>query len=231
MSVSSIDLTEVTTLTFDCYGTLIDWEAGVIDVLRQWLTRYGVVQSDDEIISTFLEIEAPLCELPYRSYRRVLEGVVETFGHRLSVPIEVAERQMLAASVASWRPFPDTVEVLRALRERYRLAIISNIDDDLFAATAPQLGVSFDCVLTAEEARCYKPDPGIFELALSRLRASGSQVIHIAEGATEIPPARQLGCATMWVRRRGRSSSLLTEAPDADVPDLLSLLPLLGASP
>ena len=228
MSASPLDLTRVTTLTFDCYGTLIDWEAGVIEVLRPLLARYGIAQSDDEIVATFQDIEAPLCEPPYRSYRTVLADVVERSGRRFGFPVGYAEREALAVSVASWRPFPDTVRALRALEARYRLAIISNIDDDLFKTTVPQLGVFFDCVVTAQAARCYKPDQAIFELALGRLGVKGHQVAHVAEGVTEISPARRLGCATVWVRRRGRSARLLTEVPDLEVPDLSSLLPEVG---
>jgi 2-haloacid dehalogenase len=228
VSASPLDLTRVTTLTFDCYGTLIDWEAGVIDVLRPLLARCGIAQSDDEIVATFQDIEAPLCEPPYRSYRTVLADVIERFGRRFGFPLGYAEREALAVSVASWRPFPDTVRALRALEARYRLAIISNIDDDLFETTVPQLGVFFDCVVTAQAARCYKPDQAIFELALGRLGVKGHQVAHVAEGVTEISPARRLGCATVWVRRRGRSARLLTEVPDLEVPDLSSLLPEMG---
>jgi 2-haloacid dehalogenase len=218
----------VTTITLDCYGTLIDWEAGVIEVLKPLLARHGVKLLDDELVTIFQDIEAPLCEPPYRSYRTVLANVVEGFGKRFGFTVGDAERELLAASVASWRPFPDTVGALRALATRYRLAVISNIDDDLFRATASQLGVSFDCVVTAHEARCYKPDPAIFELALGRLGVKRHQVAHVAEGTTEISPARRLGWATVWVRRRGRSARLMTETPDLEVPDLSSLLPQLG---
>lgn len=172
----------VTILTFDCYGTRVDWEA----------------------------------------------GVVEGFARRFGLAVGPEEREVLAASVPSWRPFPDTLDVLGALARRYRLAVISNIDDDLFAATAPQLGVAFDRIVTAQEARCYKPDMAIFELALRRLGVAGQEVVHVAEGVTEIRPARRLGCATVWVRRHGRSARLLEEAPDVEVPDLASLLPRLG---
>ena len=106
--------------------------------------------------------------------------------------------------------------------------MISNIDDDLFAATARQLGVAFGLVVTAEQARCYKPDPAIFEQALRRLGVAGTDVMHVAEGTTEITPARRLGCTTAWVRRNGRSAHLLTEAPDLDMPDLRSLAERMG---
>ena len=220
-----LDLTCVSTLTFDCYGTLIDWEAGVAEVLKPLLAQHGLTQSDDEIIAAFHDIEAPLCKPTYRSYRTVLASGVDGLGQRFGFSVGDAGRGALVASVASWRPFPDTVGSLRALAECYRPAIISNIDDDLFKATAPQLGVSFDCVVTAQDARCYKQDQAIFELALGRLEVKRHEVVHVAEGVTEIAPARRLGCGTVWVRRRGRSARLLTEAPDLEVPDLSSLLP------
>ena len=222
------DSAGVTTLTLDCYGTLIDWETGAIEALRPLLARHGVTLSDNEIVTVFQDLDGALCEPPYKSYKTVLAGVVEGFGRRFGFPVGVAERELLVSSVPSWRPFPDTVEALRALEGRYKLAVISNIDDDLFAASVRQLGVTFELVVTAEQARCYKPGPAIFELALRRLAVEPHHITHVAEGVTEIPPARRLGCATVWVRRHGRSARLLTEAPDHEVPDLRSLLPHMG---
>jgi 2-haloacid dehalogenase len=216
----------IATLTFDCYGTLIDWETGIIEALRPLLAHNRVTLSDDEIIIFFQDFEAPLCEPPFKPYKEVLAGVVDRFGQHFGFPVS-AERSRLAASVPSWQPFSDTVEALRALGRRYRLAIISNIDDDLFAASTRQLGVPFDVVITAEQTRCYKPHQPIFEEALQRLGTEPGSIAHIAEGVTEIAPMRQLGCTTVWVRRNGRSARLLTEAPDLDVPDLHSLMPWL----
>lgn len=227
--MSPLDPAVVTTLTLDCYGTLIDWETGAVEALRPLLARHGVAPSDDEIVAVFQDLDGALCEPPYKSYKDVLAGVVEGFGRRFGFRVGGRERGLLASSLPSWRPFPDTVAALRALAGRYRLCVISNIDDDLFAATAPRLGVPFDLVVTAERARCYKPDPAIFELALRRLGVEPRRVAHIAEGVTEIPPARRLGCATAWVRRHGRSARMLTEVPDLEVPDLRSLLAHVGA--
>jgi 2-haloacid dehalogenase len=226
----ALDPASLTTLTFDCYGTLIDWEAGTIEALRPLLARHGVALSDDQIIAAAQEIEEPLCQPPYRTYRAVLGEVVEGFGRRFGFPVSGGDRGVLASSIPSWRPFPDTVEVLKALARRFRLAIISNIDDDLFAGTAPQLGVGFEHVVTAGQTRCYKPHQPIFEEAIRRLGVDPRQVAHVAEGTTEIPTARKLGCATVWVRRNGRSAHLLTEPPDWEVPDLRSLLVRLGGA-
>ena len=96
----------VTTLTFDCYGTLIDYEFGTIDALRPLLARHGVILSDDEIIMATQDIEEPLCDPPFKPYRAVLAGVVEGFGHRFGFPVEVADRDLLASSIPAWRPFP-----------------------------------------------------------------------------------------------------------------------------
>jgi 2-haloacid dehalogenase len=228
MSLS--DRTQPTTLTFDCYGTLIDWETGAVTALRPLLLRHGIGLSDEAIVANFQEIDGALCEPPYKPYRAVLVGVVEEFGRRFGFPVEAADREILASSVASWRPFPDTADALRALAGRYRLAVISNIDDDLFATTLEQLEIEFDLVVTAEQARCYKPHLAIFEEAFRRLAVEPRYIAHVAEGVTEIPPARRLGCTTIWVRRHGRSARLLTEAPDIEVPDLNSLLIPMGAN-
>ena len=221
---SRCDLGGITTLTLDCYGTLIDWETGAVEALRPLLARHAVALPDNEIVAAFQDLDAALCCPPYRSYKTVLAGVVEGFGQRFGFPVGAADRGVLVSSVPSWRPFPDTVEALRALGARYRLAVVSNIDDDLFAASAAQLGVSFDLVVTAEQARRYKPDPAIFEDAIRRLGVAPGRIAHVAEGVTEIAPARRLGCTTVWVRRHGRSARLLTEAPDFAVPDLRSLV-------
>lgn len=224
------DPDRVTTLSFDCYGTLIDWETGAIEALRPLLARHGIALSDDEIIAVFQDLDGALCEPPYKSYRTVLAGVVEGFGQRFSFPIRATDRDLLVLSLPSWRPFPDTVDALRVLSRKYRLAVISNIDDDLFAVSARQLGTQFDLVVTAEQARCYKPGLAIFEEALRRLAVEPGSVAHVAEGVTEILPARQLGCATVWVRRNGRSARLLTEVPDVEVPDLQTLAAVLNVN-
>lgn len=223
-----LDPDGITTLTFDCYGTLVDWEAGAIRAIRPLLERHGVTLSDDETIAVMGEIEHRFTVPPYRSYRSILTSVIEGFGERYGFPVTAADRDVLAASVPAWTAFPDTADALRALASRYKLAVISNIDDDLFAATAKHLPDVFTDVITAEQARSYKPDIGIFETALGRLGVKGSEVAHIAEGAGEVVPARKLGCATVWIRRNGRSAGSLIEEPDDQYHDLRSLVERLG---
>lgn len=191
--------------------------------MSPWLRERGIDLSDDEIIRAFLEIDGALCRLPYIPYREVLRGIVEAFGQKYGIAVTEPDRDLLMQSVPSWSPFPDTVDVLQALGRKYRLAIISNIDNDLIVKSTAQLGVKFGAVVTAEQARCYKPNPDIFRLAFARLDVEPRHVIHIAEGADEVRPAKELGCMCVWVRRRGRSARLLSEAPDFEVPDLSSL--------
>ena len=112
--MSSPDPARLTTLTFDRYGALIDRETGAISVLRPLLLRHGIALSDEEIVTTFRGIDGALCEPPYKPYRAVLAGVVEGFGRRFGFPVKAADRDVLASSVGSWRPFPDTTDALRA---------------------------------------------------------------------------------------------------------------------
>lgn len=214
-------------LTFDCYGTLIDWENGAIAALRPFLIEHGVTLSDDEIIEAFQDLEEKLSAPPYKPYKDVLAGVVQGFGRRFGFSVSLSQSDVLTRSVPLWKPFPDTVDALRALKGRFKLAVISNIDADLFAASAKSLGVAFDHVVTAEQARCYKPDLPIFEEAIRRLAVAPYAIVHVAEGPSEISPARQLGCTTVWVRWFGRSARLLTDLPDLQVPDLKTLVSLI----
>lgn len=224
-----MDFGRITTLTLDCYGTLVDWEAGALAALRPLLRGHGIGPSDDELVRLVHDLDGALCEPPYRPYREVLAGTVEGVAARLGVRLGPGQREVLAASLPSWPLFPDTVAALRALAGRFRLAVVSNLDDDLFAATRPGLGVTFDEVVTAEQARSYKPGRPIFELALRRLGEAPDGIAHVAEGASEVGPARSLGCATVWVRRRGRSARQLTELPDLDVPNLAALAAAVGS--
>src|SRR5690349_9576504 len=130
-------------LTFDCYGTLIDWETGIFSALRPILASHGKVISDSALLEMYSALEAEAEQGEFQPYRQVLESVVRGFGQRLGFIPSAAEMRSLPESLSSWRPFSDTVPALLELRRRYELAVISNVDDDLFAATAAQLKVSF----------------------------------------------------------------------------------------
>ena len=222
-----LDFSRFQVLTFDCYGTLIDWETGLLGALRPVVRAHGRELRDEQILALYAEIE-PLAQNPYRPYREVLQEVVRGFGKRLGFQASEAEVSSLPESLKTWAPFPDTVAALRTLKTHYQLAIISNTDDDLFAATARRLEVAFDEVVTAEQARAYKPSLAPFRLALQRLGAPKERVLHVAQSVYhDVVPAKSLGMATALVRRRGFGATrAIAEQPDVAVPDLSSLAAL-----
>ena len=225
--VESLDFDRFRALTFDCYGTLIDWESGLLAALRSILKSHGQNLGDRQILEIYGELE-PKAQNPYRRYGQVLANVVRGFGDRLGFPVSNAEAESLAESLKGWQPFPDTGAALESLKKRYKLAIISNTDDDLFAATARHLPVKFDEVITAEQAKAYKPSPAPFVLALERLDLPPERVLHVGQSIYhDVLPAKSLHLATVLVYRRGFGATCPTEGkPDLEVPDLKTLASL-----
>jgi 2-haloacid dehalogenase len=229
---AAVAFDRIQALTFDCYGTLIDWETGLLNALRAILRGHGQNLTDKQILEIYGELE-PAAQNPYQRYRQVLMAVAKGFGERLGFDVSNAEAESSPDSLKSWQPFPDTVAALAKLKNRYKLAIISNVDDDLFAATAPQLKIKFDEIVTAEQAQAYKPSEAPFRLALQRLRVPPDGVLHAGQSIFhDVLPAKSLGFATALVYRRGFGATRPVEGePDITVPDLESLAALaLGAS-
>lgn len=222
-----MDFAPIRALTFDCYGTLIDWESGLLAALRPLLAAHAHPLPDQQILDLYGELE-PAAQDPYQRYRLVLACVARGFGERLGFDLFPAEAESLAASLPGWPPFPDTCSALAQLKGKYKLAIISNIDDDLFAATARHLGIQFDAVVTAEQAQAYKPSPAPFRLALERLGLPPGQVLHAGQSVYhDVLPAQALGFRTALVYRRGSGATRPTQGePDLTVPDLQTLAAL-----
>jgi 2-haloacid dehalogenase len=228
-----LDFTQFEWLSFDCYGTLIDWEAGILGYLQPLLEKKGRFASNEEVLSLYSELEPRAQSGPYRSYREVLAAVVRDFGREFRFPVTPADAGALSESIGKWQPFPDTVPALRRLQSRYKLAILSNIDDDLFAQSAPKLEVHFDCVLTAQKLQSYKPSAENFRALLRRLAVPSDRLLHVAESLFhDVAPARRLGIATTWVNRRqgktAAASKLAHVQPDLAVLDLTALADLAG---
>ncbi len=227
-----LDFDRARVLTFDCYGTLIDWESGILACLRPLLEAHERILGDDHILELYAELEGRAESGEYVSYRRVLEGVVRDLGARLDFTPTPDQIRSLPESLPGWQPFPDSVPALRALRTRYQLAIISNVDDDLFAGTARLLEVPFDFIITAEQARSYKPSLNNFHLALGRIGLPRDKVLHVAASSRhDIAPARALGLPCVWInRRRGQhgfgANGPGIAHPDLELPDLASLAAL-----
>jgi 2-haloacid dehalogenase len=148
-----LDFTRYEILTFDCYGTLIDWESGILAALRRILSAHGKKLDDATLLHLYGDFEQRSEHGTFQPYREVLKSVVRQFGEELKFAPTRTEEESLPESLPSWKPWPDTVAALHQLKTRFRLAILSNVDDDLFAATRPQLGVAFDEVITAQQAQ------------------------------------------------------------------------------
>jgi 2-haloacid dehalogenase len=229
-----MDYPHFTAISFDCYGTLIDWESGILPVVRNLLASHGQSLPDSAILELYGEFEAEAESGPYQSYREVLQAVVRAFAERFHFEASSGEIRSLHESVSSWQPFADTEAALRRLQERYQLAVISNIDDSLFAETRKTLGVDFDAVITAGQARSYKPSSKNFQMALRRLAVSPARLLHAGQSVYhDIVPARALGISTVWVNRksarpgigavRDSPRSASEKRPDLEVADLASL--------
>ena len=189
-------------LTFDCYGTLINWEAGLLPALHAILIAHSKKVDDATLLELYGDFEQQAEKPPFQPSREVLGSVVRQFGAELGFSPTADEIQSLADSLPTWRPWPDTVAALHQLKTRFRLAILSNIDDDLFERTRPQLEVAFDEVVTAQQAKAYKPSLRLFELALTRINAPAHRVLHVGQSIYhDVIPAQALGLATAWVNR------------------------------
>lgn len=227
-----IDFDRFRALTFDCYGTLIDWETGILGAVRPVLEARGARLSDAEVLAVYSEAEPRAQAGEYLPYREVLGRVMEAIARAAGFEPTAHERTAIVRSFGEWRPFPDTVGALRGLASRYELGIISNVDDDLFALTRAHLpDVPFAWVTTAAQARAYKPSLRPFELALERIALPRDHILHVAESLFhDVAPACQLGLATVHVDRRHVAGAGATRhaaaAPDLVVPDLASLAEL-----
>ena len=207
-------------LSFDCYGTLIDWESGLIASLRPVLAAHSVECESERLLALFSQAESRAESGEYRSYRTVLEDVLGMIGQQLSFQPNRAERQAFAESLKEWPVFPDTCQALQALSKRYKLVILSNVDDDLFVATQKQLGVSFHDVLTAQKIGSYKPDSRNFQHLVDTVGFAKREIVHVAQSLFhDIGPAKALGLSTVWVnRRQGREGG--ATPPSVAVPDV-----------
>jgi 2-haloacid dehalogenase len=206
-------------LTFDCYGTLIDWESGIPAAVRMQLGDAVAEHSDEDLIAAFATVEHD-AEVPYKTYREVLALSLRRMGERFDVAVSDAQAAGFGASVGQWPAFPDSGDALRRLQARFKLAVITNCDDDLFGASERRLGVSFDYVITAQQAGSYKPDHANFHLAFERIGLPRERILHVAQSLFhDHVPAKALGLTTVWIDRRqgrGGGASLDVEAhPDA----------------
>jgi 2-haloacid dehalogenase len=230
-----LDLTQFDALTFDCYGTLIDWERGILAAVHAALP--DATADDESILVAFARHEAAIEAGPYLPYRTVLERTLRALAGEVggTEPTDAAVATF-GGSVVDWPAFPDSAAALAELAARYRLGVITNCDDDLFAASERRLGVRFDPVVTAQQAKRYKPNPRGFELAFERIGLPPRRILHVAQSLYhDHVPAKRLGLSTVWVNRRaGRpgagATPPATAQPDLEVPDMRTFADLAIAA-
>jgi 2-haloacid dehalogenase len=190
-------------ITFDCYGTLVDWEAGITGFLNEILREKGATANIPEVVRVREDIDFEMVQGPYKPYKEILRlSLRETF-HRFQVAYKDEDGDRLVQSVPTWPIFKETRVALERLAGKHRLGIISNIDKDIIEKTKANLGVQFATTVTAEEAGSYKPTLAPFQLALKKLGTKPTSILHVSSGFRyDIPPARRLGFKTAWVNRK-----------------------------
>ncbi len=216
-------LSDFSVLTFDCYGTLIDWESGIGEALAPWLAQAGVDLPRDRVLEAFAELEsAQQAATPGMRYPELLAEVHRGLAARFGIGPDDAAAAAFGASVGDWPAFPDSAAALAYLKQHYQLAILSNVDRASFARSSARLGVAFDAVYTAEDIGSYKPDPRNFDYLLRHLAERGiarGQILHTAESLYhDHVPAKRIGLATCWIHRRaGKEGHGATRVPDGEV--------------
>ena len=216
-------LSDFSVLTFDCYGTLIDWESGIVAALAPWLSAHGVAADRERVLEAFSSAEAPQqAATPGMLYRDLLVTVHGAIARQFDLAPDPSAAAAFGASVGDWPAFPDSADALAYLKQHYQLVILSNVDRASFAPSNRKLGVEFDAVYTAEDIGSYKPDPRNFAYLLARLGERGiakDQILHTAESLFhDHVPATACGLATCWIHRRaGQAGHGATRAPGGAV--------------
>ena len=214
-------------ITFDCYGTLIDWESGIGAWFQENAAADRIAIGRSEALAAYAEIEPAVEAEDFRAYRDVLTETVRRVAKRFGWTPAPERARGLAESLPGWKPFPDTNPALeRLVSAGHRLGILSNVDDDLLAGTLRHFTVPFDLLVTAQQVRSYKPAPGHFETA--RRRIGRSRWLHAAQSHFhDVVPCRALGIPVAWINRKGESGREDVR-PDIEVSTLAGLADRLG---
>lgn len=202
----TLDLTQYEALSFDCYGTLIDWEAGIAAVLGPWARRNDPSITDEDVLVAYSENEADVeREAPTTLYPDVLREAFRRTGKALGFEVTDADADALGTSVPDWPAFPDSADALQRLKKHYKLIILSNVDRESFAGSNRRLGVEFDEILTAQDIGSYKPNPANFAALLKRADEIGvtGKLLHVAQSLFhDHVPGKAAGLPSVWINRR-----------------------------
>ena len=193
---------KISLISFDCYGTLIDWRKGVLNALHPFLEDYFIEMDDEQIFSLFREFDENLVTGKFQSYDIILTEIMKLFGKSLNINIQEEDFSLLADSLPQWPLFADTNQSLENLRQKYKLAIISNIDRPLLEKTLKKFNIRFDYYITSGELGSYKPSSENFLEALQQFKLPSDQLLHVAQSRFhDILPARELGLQAVWINR------------------------------
>ena len=200
-------LSDFKALTFDCYGTLIDWESGMIEALKPLTAKVGKALSRNEVLEAHARHESSQqAQTPGRRYRDLLAIVYRRLAEEWGVAVSWPDCVVYGQSVRDWPAFPDSAGALQYLKKHYKLVILSNVDNQSFSFSNQKLGVAFDAIYTAEDIGSYKPSLGNFEYMLKNLKTVGvskGDILHIAESMFhDHKPANEMGIASCWIYRR-----------------------------
>jgi len=214
-------------ITFDCYGTLIDWESGMKNALRNLTKRRNISFDIESLPERYIEIELEIEKEGYRKYKEVLGLGVRRLFEEKGIMLSSEEEKIFADSINTWPPFNETTEVLRKIKEKYKLAILSNIDEDLIKHSIKLIGVEFDGVITAEQVKSYKPSHGHWKRMMDVFKIPKENVLHVAASYVhDIVPAKELGFQAVWINRKDKKvKGNIT--PDYEFRDLRPLVNLL----
>ena len=231
----AIDWRRFRALTFDCYGTLIDWESGLLAALRPWAKTRGLALADEALLADFAAAESGIQDTrPKTLYPDVLRQSLRAIAARHGVEASPAEEDAVGNSVRDWPAFPDSAAALAYLKRHYKLVIVSNVDRESFRHSNRRLGVEFDSIVTAQDVGSYKPNPAHFHEAFKRLSAQGvakEQILHVAQSLFhDHVPAKTLGMTTVWINRRAGKPGWgatrpppIAVTPDAEFPSLAAM--------
>ncbi len=221
---TGVKLADFKVLTFDCYGTLIDWESGLYSALQPLLRVARFSAARAEVLAQFAQHEAAQqAATPAMLYPQLLAEVHRRLARQWLVSVPDAAHQMFGDSVAQWPAFPDSAEALQYLKRHYRLVILSNVDRASFAASNRRLGVEFDAICTAQDIGSYKPDPRNFRYlveAVARLGHGRGDILHTAQSLYhDHAPAQAAGLRSAWIDRRHEQRGWGATVPPVGTPD------------
>jgi len=219
-------LADFRVLSFDCYGTLIDWETGMLAALAPLAAKCAPAPSTEALLALYARLEsAQEAETPDLVYRELIARVHARMAAALGVTTSAAENTAFGASIGAWPAFPDSPQALAYLKRHFKLVILSNVDRQSFRASNARLGVEFDAILTAQDIGSYKPDPRNFAALVAKVAELGhtqGELLHVAQSLYhDHVPAKNAGLKTVWIDRRAGRHGGATPAPRESVqPDL-----------